>query len=198
MDPGQRVTWTVKVPGRWTIPAHMDGDVYHGPTGKWIKAVSYTRTGIIWSVATSASCWWVQPDDDPATPWSSAGRARSSLATPGGRALESRERAGWRDGIRRAENVRRRGVFAVVDSRVHVALVVGPRARRGRTSPGTLTRSARAAEGKPRDDGGHRPAGTGPRAPWTCSWAGSTARSRARSASTASCSSPPPSRRESW
>src|SRR5437867_2615259 len=68
MDPGQRVTWTVTIPGRWERPGHMEGDTYIGPSGKWIEAVTYTREGVIWSVATSASSWWVTPVDDPVSP----------------------------------------------------------------------------------------------------------------------------------
>jgi hypothetical protein len=116
MDPGQPVTWIVKVDGRWTIPAHMDGDVYHGPSGEYIEPCSYTRTGTVWSVATSASCWWVTPDDDPASPVIVRRHGKKfSLDCREGELYQTREHEGWRENIRRAENVRRRGVYAVVN-----------------------------------------------------------------------------------
>jgi hypothetical protein len=152
-DPGQRVTWTVTILGRREHPGYMDGDTYHGPAGKWIEAVTYTREGVIWSVATSASCWWVVPDDDPRNPVIVRRHGRKfSLDRREGELYQTREHEGWRDGIRRAENVRRRGVFAVVDSEHTTRSWSGPG-----TTWKTLTwhcdPDCPQAAGKPRDDG---------------------------------------------
>lgn len=152
MDPGQRVTWTVTIPGRWERPGSMDGDVYHGPSGKWLEAVTYTREGTIWSQATSASAWWVVPDDDPVNPVVVRRAGKSQHQYREGQLFESGECAGWRDGIRRAENVRRRGVFAVVDSEY---------TSRSWSGPGTAWKTVMwhadpecpQAAGKPRDNG---------------------------------------------
>jgi hypothetical protein len=146
MDAGQPVTWTVKVDGRWTIPAHMDGDVYHGPAGEYIKPHAYTRTGTVWSVATSASCWWVQPDDDPLNPVIVRRHGRKfSLDCREGELCQTREHEGWR------ENVRRRGVFAVVNREYESRSWAG-----GGTPWRDIAWHADpqcpAAEGKPRDD----------------------------------------------
>lgn len=152
MDPGQPVTWTVKVDGRWTIPARMEGDVYHGPSGQYIEPYSYTRTGTVWSVATSASCWWVVPDDDPHNPVTVRRHGKKfSLDHREGELHQTREHEGWRENIRRAENVRRRGVFAVVDSEHASRSWMG----RGETWKNVMWHADQdcpAAEGKPRDD----------------------------------------------
>lgn len=152
MDPGQLVTWTVKVEGRWTIPARMEGDVYRGPSGEYIKPYSYTRTGTVWSVATSASCWWVVPDDDPRNPVIVRRHGKKfSLDYREGELYQTREQEGWREGIRRAENVRRRGVFAVVDGEYTSRSWMG----RGETWKNIAWHAdpqCPAAEGKPRDD----------------------------------------------
>ena len=153
MDAGQRVTWTVTIPGSWERPGYMDGDVYHGPTGKWIEAVTYSREGVIWSPATSASSWWVQPDDDPANPVVVRRQGRKfSCEHREGELFESRECSGWRDGIRRAENVRKHGIFPVVDSES---------VTRSWSGPGTVWKTVSwhadpecpLAAGKTRDDG---------------------------------------------
>ena len=70
----------------------------------------------MWSVATSASAWWVVPDDEPgnAVVIRRAGKSYRHH-WPEGTLYQSREHEGWREAIRRAENVRRRGVFAVID-----------------------------------------------------------------------------------
>lgn len=116
MDPGQPVTWTVKVDGRWTIPAHMDGDVYHGPSGEYIKPYSYTRTGTVWSVATSATCWWVVPDDDPRHPVIVRRHGKKfSLDHNEGELYQTREHQNWRQAIRAAETVRAHGMFPVIE-----------------------------------------------------------------------------------
>jgi hypothetical protein len=152
MDPGQRITWTVTIPGRWERPGYMEGDTYHGPAGKWIEPVTYAREGVIWSQATSASSWWVTPDDDPASPVVVRRAGKSQHQHREGELFQSGECAGWRDGIRRAENVRRRGIFAVVDSEY---------TSRSWSGPGTVWKTLTwhadpdcpQAAGKPRDDG---------------------------------------------
>jgi hypothetical protein len=152
MDPGQPVTWTVNVEGRWTEPARFDGDVYRGPSGQYIKPYSYTRTGTVWSMATSASCWWVVPDDDLRNPVIVRRHGKKfSLDHHEGDLHQTREHEGWHEAIRRAENVRRRGVYAVVDSEY---------TSRSWSGPGTTWKNVAwhtdqdcpAADGKPRDD----------------------------------------------
>jgi hypothetical protein len=151
MDPGQRVTWHVRIDGHYAVRPHFEDGEYRGGTG-WVEAVEYVREGTIWSVATSASAWWVIPDDAPSAPVivRRAGKSRHQYRE--GQLFQSGECAGWREGIRRAENVRRRGVFAVVD-REDVS--------RSWSGPGTAWKTLTwhsdpdcpAAAGKPRDDG---------------------------------------------
>jgi hypothetical protein len=152
MDPGQRVAWSVTIPGRWERPGYMDGDVYRGPSGKWIEDVTYTREGTVWSVATSASCWWVVPDDAPGNAVVVRRAGKSQHSHREGELFQTREGEGWREGIRRAENVRRRGVYAVVDREDTSRSWAGPG-----TTWKTLTWHADPgcpqAAGKPRDDG---------------------------------------------
>jgi hypothetical protein len=142
----------VKVEGRWTIPAHMEGDVYRGPSGEYIEPYRYTRTGTVWSVATSATCWWVVPDDDPRNPVIVRRHGRKfPLDHREGELYQTREHEGWREAIRRAENVRRRGIFAVVDSEHTSRSWMG----RGETWKNIAWHAAPqcpAAEGKRRDD----------------------------------------------
>jgi len=55
LDPGQTITWTKEIPGRWT-----------GPTwgqGTWIPGKVVTRTGTIWADGPLPSSVWVQADD---------------------------------------------------------------------------------------------------------------------------------------
>jgi hypothetical protein len=55
LDPGQPITWTKEIPGRWT-----------GATwgqGTWIPSETVNRIGVIWSDGPLPSSVWVQPDD---------------------------------------------------------------------------------------------------------------------------------------
>jgi len=115
MDPGQRVTWHVRIDGHYANPPRMVDGEYRGGTG-WVDAVEFTRTGTVWSVATSATAWWVVPDDEPgnAVVVRRAGKS-SRHGWREGTLYQSREHEHWRDAVRRAENVRRRGVFAVIE-----------------------------------------------------------------------------------
>jgi hypothetical protein len=116
MDPGQPVTWLVRVDGRYTVPARMEDGVYHGPSGEWIPGYTYERTGTIWSQATSPASWWVAPDDDPANPVIIRRHGKKfSSDWREGQLHETREHAGWRAAIRAAETVRAHGMFAVVE-----------------------------------------------------------------------------------
>lgn len=93
MDPGQVIVWTVTTPGQ----------------------DRHERIGTIWSEATSPSSWWVVPDDDERNPVVVRRHGKKfSSEHREGELYESREFSGWRENIRRAENVRRRGLYAVV------------------------------------------------------------------------------------
>ena len=120
MDPGQPVTWTWTIGGHWE---REDGQpvidpVTGGPTGQWVESVTRTRTGTVWSggPASASTSWWVVPDDDPANPVvvRRHGRKFSFERAEGQLYQDDGWAAGWRDEIRRAENVRRRGVYPVV------------------------------------------------------------------------------------
>jgi len=115
MDPGQRVTWHVRIDGHHAVPPRMVGGQYRGGTG-WVDATEFTRTGTIWSVATSATSWWAVPDDEPGNAVI-VRRAGKSYRHhwPEGTLYQTREHENWRDAVRRAENVRRHGVFAVIE-----------------------------------------------------------------------------------
>jgi hypothetical protein len=115
MDAGQRVTWHVRIDGHYANPPRFEGGEYRGGTG-WVDAVTYTREGTVWSVATSASAWWVVPDDEPGNPVVVRRAGKSYRhGWPEGALYQSREHEHWRDAMRRAENVRRLGVFAVIE-----------------------------------------------------------------------------------
>jgi hypothetical protein len=116
MDPGPQVEWD-KV-----TPAHWDGRDWADPSaspGNWVEEVRETRTGVIWSVADTASAWWIQPDDDPAHPVYVRragkrdrynGRSEGSLYEEPGRSEAARAN------VLRGEEVRKRGIFPVIDS----------------------------------------------------------------------------------
>lgn len=117
MAAGERCEWVKTTEGHREIPARMDGDTYVPASGEWIPAVSETRAGVVWSVATTASEWWVLPDDDPGHP---------VLVKRHGKRFDFKrgegdlyEVAGAADSARanvlRAELIRKRGIFAVVD-----------------------------------------------------------------------------------
>lgn len=116
MDAGQRVTWQLVIPGHYAVPPHYDeeADTYIEGIG-WTEPVTHERSGVIWSAGPAPRTWWAVPDDEPLTPvvirWS--GRKRAGEPAPGD-LFESSECQDWRTVIRRAENVRKRGVYAVV------------------------------------------------------------------------------------
>ena len=117
MDPGQVVVWTVRIDAHWTVRPKYDAATETFSEGiGWVDTVEYERIGTVWSVATSASSWWVTPEDDDPEPVV-VRRAGKSYKHhfPEGTLYQSGECRNWREGIRRAENVRRRGVYAVID-----------------------------------------------------------------------------------
>lgn len=115
MDPGQRVTWHVRIDGHYANPPRFEDGEYRGGTG-WADAIEFTRAGTVWSVATSASAWWVVPDDEPGNPVVIRRAGKSYRHHwPEGTLYQSRELEHWQDAMRRAENVRHRGVFAVIE-----------------------------------------------------------------------------------
>jgi hypothetical protein len=120
MDPGEVIVWTVRIGAHWTVPPRFDAETGQFSEGiGWVETVEYERIGTIWSVATSASSWWVVPEDDDPEPVvvRRAGKShRGEYAE--GQLFQSGECRNWRDGIRRAENVRKHGVYAVVDSEI--------------------------------------------------------------------------------
>jgi hypothetical protein len=116
MDPGQVIVWTVRIDAHWTVPPRYDSETGIFTEGiGWVETLEYERIGTIWSLATSANSWWVVPEDDDPDPLV-VRRAGKSLRDgfPEGALYQSGECADWRQGIRRAENVRKRGIYAVV------------------------------------------------------------------------------------
>ena len=117
MAAGQAVTWTLITPGHWERPDGMPvtDPVTGGPTGQWIESASRTRTGRIWSDGPRGTSWWVNPDDEPASPVVVRRHGKSfSFERAEGQLYEETGWQGWREEIRRAENVRRRGLYPVV------------------------------------------------------------------------------------
>jgi hypothetical protein len=120
MDAGQRVEWVKVTEGHRENPAYLTDDgTYVPPSGPWIEETRETRTGVIWSVADTASAWWVQPDDDPAHPvyvkragksWRDRAHGEGALYEMPGVAEAARANA------IRAETIRTRGTFPVIDS----------------------------------------------------------------------------------
>lgn len=116
MDPGQVIVWTHRIHGRWTVPSHYDAaaNVYT-PAEGWIPPVDTERIGVIWSDGSAPSTWWVLPDDDMLNPV--LVRRAGKRHTPEwreGDLFQGTEGEGWRERIHRAENVRKRGIYAVV------------------------------------------------------------------------------------
>jgi hypothetical protein len=107
LDPGQPVTWTVPETSYYEQPGYVDeAGTYHGPAG-YTEVPACTRTGTIWSAGPKGPTWWVTPDEDP-------GAAVVIRRMSDGQLVQEKWWANWRDEIRRAENVRRRGIYAVV------------------------------------------------------------------------------------
>jgi hypothetical protein len=116
MDPGQVVVWTHRTRGYWTVPSRYDPEANTcTPAQGWIPALDTERIGTIWSDGSSPSTWWVLPDDDMLNPVlvRRAGK-RHVPEWREGDLFQSTEGDGWRDAVRRAENVRRHGMYAVV------------------------------------------------------------------------------------
>jgi hypothetical protein len=120
MDPGQRVEWVTLTEGHHENPGYLAADGTYVPaSGAWIEESRQTRAGVIWSVADTASAWWVQPDDDPADPvyvkragksWRDHGYGEGTLYEVPGAAAAARAN------VLRGELVRRRGIFPVADA----------------------------------------------------------------------------------
>ena len=121
MDPGQRVQWVRLIKG------HREGRTYIEATdtspprfegGTWVEETRDSRSGVIWSVADTASAWWVQPDDDPAHPvYVRRAGKRERYEHDEGALYEAPGVAeAARASLLRAEAIRKRGIFAVIDS----------------------------------------------------------------------------------
>jgi hypothetical protein len=119
MDPGQRVQWVRVVKGHW------EGRTYIEPTdatparfegGTRADEVRETRTGVIWSVADTASAWWVQPDEDPAHPvYVRRAGKRERYEHGEGTLYEVPGVAeAARANVTRGEIIRKRGIFPVI------------------------------------------------------------------------------------
>jgi hypothetical protein len=120
MDPGQRVEWVTVTEAHHENPGYLAADGTYVPaSGAWIEETRQARTGDIWSVADTASAWWVVPDDDPARPvyvrragksWRDRSYGEGTLYEVPGAADAARAN------VLRGELVRRRGIFPVVDA----------------------------------------------------------------------------------
>lgn len=109
MDPGQVIVWTARTSGYYA------GGVWT-PDAAWMPAVDTERIGTIWSEGSAPSTWWVLPDDDQFNPVivRRAGKKQRGDYREG-ELFESAEGNGWRDAVRRAENVRARGIYPVIE-----------------------------------------------------------------------------------
>jgi hypothetical protein len=119
MDPGQRAEWVTVTEAHHENPGYLPDDgTYVPPSGAWVPETRQARTGVIWSVADTASAWWVQPDEDPGHPVyvKRAGKRDGSHYQEG----ELYEVPGTAEAARtnamRAEAIRKRGIFPVIDS----------------------------------------------------------------------------------
>jgi hypothetical protein len=119
MDPGQRAEWVTVTQGHHETPGHLaDDGTYVPPSGPWVEETRQARAGVIWSVADTASAWWVQPDEDPEHPVyvKRAGKRDRWRYHEG----ELYEVPGAAEAARasafRAEAIRKRGIFPVIDS----------------------------------------------------------------------------------
>ncbi len=156
MDPGQVIVWTVFIDAHWTVPPRHDPETGTFTEGiGWVRAVEYERIGTIWSEATSASSWWVVPEDEDPDPVvvRRAGK-RDNCARREGTLYQSGECRDWRMAIRRAENVRKRGIYAVVHE-TYTAPAAWGYGRRETRQPlmWHADPECPGAEGKERDDG---------------------------------------------
>ncbi len=119
MDPGQHAEWVKVTEGHRENLGYLAEDGTYVPaSGAWVEETRQARTGVIWSVADTASAWWVQPDDDPMHPvyvkrtgkgWRDRTYGEGTLYEVPGVAEAARTN------IRRAEAIRKRGIFPVID-----------------------------------------------------------------------------------
>jgi hypothetical protein len=121
MDPGQRVQWTRVIEGHWEGRTYIEATDTSPPRfegGTWVEETRETRTGVIWSVADTASAWWIQPDDDPARPvYVRRAGKRERYEHDEGALYEAPGVAeAARASLLRAEAIRKRGIFPVIDS----------------------------------------------------------------------------------
>jgi len=119
MDPGQRAEWVKVTEAHHENPGYLaDDGTYVPPSGAGVPETRQARTGVIWSVADTASAWWVQPDEDPAHPVyvKRAGKRDRWHYHEG----ELYEVPGAAEAARisaiRVEAIRKRGIFPVIDS----------------------------------------------------------------------------------
>jgi hypothetical protein len=121
MDPGQRVQWVRVINGHWEGRTYVEATDTAPPRfegGTWVEETRETRTGVIWSVADTASAWWVQPDDDPAHPvYVRRAGKRERYDHDEGALYEAPGVAeAARANLLRAEAIRKQGIFPVIDS----------------------------------------------------------------------------------
>ena len=139
MDPGQPVKWAVYEPGRWERPGGMPviDQVTGGPSGTWRESRTYSRAGTIWSPGPDGpNTWWAIPDDAPAEPVVVRRHGRKfSFEYREGDLHQDDGWSDWRARIARAENVRRRGLYPVVDENLHLGRLLGARADPGQDRP---------------------------------------------------------------
>lgn len=103
MDIGQPITWT-RTLGGWK------------PGEGWQSRRDVTRAGTIWSEGPYPRSWWVIPDDGR-TPTAVLVRTAGRRDRMHGEGTLFQDRSGdrWRSRVRRAELIRRRGIFPVVE-----------------------------------------------------------------------------------
>lgn len=121
MDPGQRVQWVRVIKGHWESRTYIEATDTTPPRfegGTWVEETRETRTGVIWSVADTASAWWIQPDDDLAHPvYVRRAGKRERYEHDEGTLYEAPGVAeAARANLLRAEAIRKRGIFPVIDS----------------------------------------------------------------------------------
>jgi hypothetical protein len=119
MDPGQRAEWVKVTEGHHEHPGYLaDDGTYVPPSGAWVEETRQARAGVIWSVADTASAWWVLPDEDPAHPvYVKRAGKRDQWHYHEGELYEVPGAAeAARTSALRAEAIRKRGIFPVIDS----------------------------------------------------------------------------------
>jgi IclR helix-turn-helix domain len=108
LDPGQAITWTKEIPGRWTGESWGQGD--------WIPGQTVNRTGVIWSDGPLPSSVWVHADDVNETVAVKIPTPRMVQRGHGPAEMPSYGPTWQRDALRRANHVAACGtVYAVVN-----------------------------------------------------------------------------------